>query len=65
MMRRVGVPDLDSRFSDMAETFNEQFEQHETMVRHIKNVRQVYGCNHGDDLTLAGCVGRMRDEHGK
>lgn len=65
MMRRVGVPELDKRFSDMAESFNEQFEHYEAMVRHIHNVRQVYGCNHSDGLTLAECVGRMRDEHGK
>lgn len=64
-MRRVGLPELDQRFSDMAETFNEQFEHCEAMVRHIKNVRQVYGCDRSDDLTLAECVGRMIDEHGK
>lgn len=62
-MRRVGVPELDQRFFNMAETFNEQFEHYEAMVRHIKNVRQVYGCDHSDALTLAECVGRMRDEH--
>lgn len=65
VMRRVGVPELDKRFSDVAESFNEQFEHYEAMVRHIHNVRQVYGCNHSDGLTLAECVGRMRDEHGK
>lgn len=65
VMRRVGVPELDQRFSDMAETFNEQFEHYEAMVRHIKNVRQVYGCDHAGHLTLAECVGRMIDEHGK
>lgn len=56
---------MDQRFSDMAETFNEQFEHYEAMVRHIRNVRQVYGCNRNDGLTLSECVGRMREDHGK
>lgn len=59
------MPELDQRFSDVAETFNKQFEHYEAMVRHIKNVQQVYGCNHSDSLTLSECVERMREDHGK
>lgn len=65
VIRRVCVPELDQRFSDMAETFNEQQERYEAMVRHIRNVRQTYGCNHNDTLALAECVGKIREEHGK
>ncbi|XP_035537246.1 uncharacterized protein si:ch73-345f18.3 [Morone saxatilis] len=63
VMRRVCVPELDKRFSDMAETFNEQQQRYEAMVQHIINLRQVYGCNHNDSLALAECVGKIRDEH--
>lgn len=48
----------------MAETFNAQQERYEAMVRHIRNLRQTYGCNQGDTLALTECVGRIRDEHG-
>uniref|UniRef100_UPI0037E81586 uncharacterized protein n=1 Tax=Semicossyphus pulcher TaxID=241346 RepID=UPI0037E81586 len=64
MMRRIDVPELDQRFSDMAETFNEQQERYEAMVRHIRNVRQTYGCNHDDTLNVAECVGKIIEEHG-
>lgn len=64
-MKRVCVSEMDQRFSDMAETFNQQQERHEAMVRHIKNVRQLYGCNDSDSLALAECVGKIREEHGK
>ncbi|XP_037649888.1 uncharacterized protein si:ch73-345f18.3 [Sebastes umbrosus] len=63
VMRRACVPELDQRFSDMAETFNEQHERYEAMVRHISNLRQSYGCNHDDTMALAACVGAIRDEH--
>ncbi len=59
------MPELDQRFSDMAETFNEQQERYEAMVRHVRNLRQIYGCNCNDTLALAECMGRIRDEHGK
>lgn len=65
VMRRVFVPVLDKRFSDMAETFNQQLECHKAMVRHITNIRQTYGCNHNDTLALTECVGKIRKEHGK
>ncbi|KAK9526943.1 hypothetical protein VZT92_015615 [Zoarces viviparus] len=63
VMRRVCVPEIDQRFSDMAETFNEQHERYEAMVRHISNLRQSSGCNHDNTLALAECVGTIRDEH--
>ncbi|XP_037331012.1 uncharacterized protein si:ch73-345f18.3 [Pungitius pungitius] len=63
VMRRLCVPELDQRFSDMAETFNEQHESYEAMVRHIRNLRQSSGCNHDDTLSLAECLDTIRDEH--
>ncbi|XP_068188480.1 uncharacterized protein si:ch73-345f18.3 isoform X2 [Antennarius striatus] len=62
-MRRVCVPELDQRFSDVSETFNDQQEHYEAMVRHINNVRQIYGCNYSDTLTLAECLGKITEEH--
>ncbi|XP_069032580.1 uncharacterized protein [Embiotoca jacksoni] len=63
VMRRVCVPELDQRFSDMAETFNEQQERYDVMVRHIRNLQQSYDCTHDDSLAFAECVGKIRDEH--
>ncbi|KAE8282090.1 hypothetical protein D5F01_LYC19484 [Larimichthys crocea] len=63
VMRRVCVPELDQRFSDMAETFNQQQERYEVMVRHIRNLRQIYGCNHNDGLALTECLGKIIQEH--
>lgn len=65
VVRRVCVPELDQRFSEMAETFNEQHERYEAMARHIRNVRQIYGCNHNDSLALAECLEKIREEHGR
>lgn len=58
------MQELDQRFSEMAEAFNQQLEHYETMVRRIKNVRQIYGCNRNDTLALAECVAKIREEHG-
>ncbi|KAG7245017.1 hypothetical protein INR49_023583 [Caranx melampygus] len=63
VIKRVGVPDLDQRFSDMAETFNEQQEHYEAMVRHIKSLQQSCGCVHGDTLSIAECVRSIREDY--
>ncbi|KAM3596040.1 uncharacterized protein V6R79_007347 [Siganus canaliculatus] len=62
-VRRVCVPELDQRFSDIAEAFNEQQESYEALVQHIHSLRQLYGCNHNENLGLAECVGKIREEH--
>lgn len=64
VVRRVGVPELDQRFVDVAEAFNEQQHRYETMVRLISNLQQRCGCVHSGALALAECVGKIRDEHG-
>lgn len=65
VMRRVGVQELDRRFSDITEIFNKQHEHYETMVRCIRNVRQIYGCNSNDTPALNECLMRIREAHGK
>ena len=64
-LRRVCVPDLDQRFSDTAETFNEQQERFEVMTQNIIKLRQAFGCNHDNSLSLTECVKRIRDEYGE
>ncbi|KAK2830277.1 hypothetical protein Q5P01_018208 [Channa striata] len=63
VMRRVCVPELDKRFSDMAETFNEQQDFYEAMVRHISALQQSYGCTQDDALAFSECLGKIREEH--
>lgn len=62
VMRRVNVPDLDRRFSDMAETFNEQQERYEAMVQHIKRLKQSCDCTQTETLSFAECVDKIRAE---
>lgn len=62
-MRRVNVPDLDLRFTEMAETFNEQQEHYEAMVGHIRKLKQSCGSKGVDNLTFAECIGEIRKEH--
>ncbi|CAL8296419.1 unnamed protein product [Lota lota] len=64
-MRRVGLSEVDQRFSDVAETFNEQREHYEALARCVAHLRQSYGCNHDNTLLLSECVKRIRDEHGR
>ncbi|XP_054619146.1 uncharacterized protein si:ch73-345f18.3 isoform X2 [Dunckerocampus dactyliophorus] len=64
VMRRVCVQELDLRFSDVAETFNELQERYESVVRHIRNLQKNCGCALNDDhLTISHCVGKICEEH--
>ncbi|XP_059899571.1 uncharacterized protein si:ch73-345f18.3 isoform X1 [Gadus macrocephalus] len=62
-MRRVGLSELDQRFSDVAETFNEQREHYEALARCVAHLRQSYGCSHDNTLLLSDCVNKIRDVH--
>lgn len=64
-MRRVNVPELDLRFTEMAETFNEQQEHHEAMVDHIRKLKQSCGSKDVHNLAFAECIGEIRKEHGE
>lgn len=64
-MRRLCVPELDQRFLEMAETFNEQQEGYEAMALHIRNLQQNCDCAHDETLTFAQCLGKIRDEQGE
>ncbi|XP_061598631.1 uncharacterized protein si:ch73-345f18.3 [Cololabis saira] len=63
LMRRVNVPELDCRFEDVAETFNEQQERYEAMVRHITNLQKSCGCANIGSSALAESVRKIREEH--
>lgn len=63
VMRRVCVPELDHRFCDMAETFNEQQQHYESMAQHIYNLRRSCNCTHDDKLAISECVAMIRDKH--
>ncbi|KAF7221719.1 uncharacterized protein si:ch73-345f18.3 isoform X2 [Nothobranchius furzeri] len=61
-MRRVNVPELDQRFTDVAESFNEQQEHHEAMLQHIRNLKQSWDCTGTDTQNFADCIKKIRDE---
>ncbi|KAK6327738.1 hypothetical protein J4Q44_G00033840 [Coregonus suidteri] len=61
--KRVGVKDLDQRFSDVAETFNQQQESYDIMKERIISLRRTYDCNNDSTLTLTRCVRKIKEEH--
>ncbi|XP_067281882.1 uncharacterized protein si:ch73-345f18.3 [Pseudorasbora parva] len=60
--RRVGVSDLDERFSDVAETFNKQQEHYETMKNMLQTVANRYKCPSNDSLSQ--CLKKIKEAHG-
>ncbi|KAJ3609536.1 hypothetical protein NHX12_024056 [Muraenolepis orangiensis] len=54
-MRRVGLSELDQRFSDVEETFGQQQEHYQAMARGVAHLRTSYGCNHDNTLLLSQC----------
>lgn len=59
--KRVGVPEIDQAFADVAETFNQQQEHYKTMTECLTALRGRYRCSHGDGLSV--CMRNMRDEY--
>ncbi|KAK3532526.1 hypothetical protein QTP86_023749 [Hemibagrus guttatus] len=59
--RRVGVPDLDQRFTEFAEMFNKQQENYECMRERLKTLMHHYRC--APDSSLSDCLQQMKVEH--
>ncbi|XP_048849423.1 uncharacterized protein si:ch73-345f18.3 [Brienomyrus brachyistius] len=59
--KRMGVPEIDQAFVDIAETFNRQQEHYKTMTECLTDLRGRYRCSHGDGLSV--CMRNIRDEH--
>lgn len=57
------MSDLDQRFSDVAETFNEQQYRFETTVQVLHNLQKRYSCSQCGTLALSEVLRRIRDEH--
>ncbi|CAB1320649.1 unnamed protein product [Coregonus sp. 'balchen'] len=62
--KRVGLKDLDQRFSDVAETFNQQQESYDIMKERIISLCRTYDCNNDSTLTLTRCVRKIKEEQG-
>ncbi|KAB5530720.1 hypothetical protein PHYPO_G00132650 [Pangasianodon hypophthalmus] len=60
-VRRVGVPDLDQRFTDFEQTFNKQQEHYECMQEKWKTLMFRYRC--APDSSLSECLQKIKDEH--
>ncbi|KAL0167144.1 hypothetical protein M9458_038988, partial [Cirrhinus mrigala] len=59
--RRVGVPDLDERFTDVADTFNKQQEHYETMKNKLHTLASHYHCPNID--SLSECLKKIKENH--
>ncbi|KAI5621860.1 hypothetical protein C0J50_18617 [Silurus asotus] len=57
--RRIGVPDLDQRFNDFADTFNKQQENYERMRGTLRNLESRYLCDPGSGLSE--CLRKIKD----
>ncbi|XP_056335843.1 uncharacterized protein si:ch73-345f18.3 [Danio aesculapii] len=61
LARHVGIDDLDERFRDVAETFNKQQEDYETMKDTLENLANHYKCP--PDVSLSQCLKKIKQEH--
>ncbi|TSO47170.1 hypothetical protein Baya_10132 [Bagarius yarrelli] len=59
--RQVGVPDLDQRFNDFAETFNKQQENYECLQEKWQTLMSSYKC--APNSSLSECLQKIKDEH--
>ncbi|XP_030645270.1 uncharacterized protein LOC115825626 [Chanos chanos] len=60
--RHVGVPELDQRFADVAETFNQQHKNYEAMVESLNKLSYRYRCSSG---SLSECIRNIKEDHDK
>ncbi|XP_016369803.1 uncharacterized protein LOC107709725 isoform X1 [Sinocyclocheilus rhinocerous] len=59
--RRVGVPGLDERFTDVADTFNKQQDHYETMKNMLQTLASHYHCPNNDSLSQ--CLSKIKEKH--
>ncbi|XP_016428400.1 uncharacterized protein LOC107755956 isoform X1 [Sinocyclocheilus rhinocerous] len=59
--RCVGVPGLDERFTDVAETFNKQQEHYESMKSKLQTLASRYHCPIND--SLSECLRKIKEKH--
>ncbi|XP_034646454.1 uncharacterized protein LOC117887822 [Trachemys scripta elegans] len=61
-MKLVNVLQIDTLFSDIAETFNKQHGDHWAMKEAIQRLKEVSGC--APTNSLAACIENIKQEHG-
>ncbi|XP_026087289.1 uncharacterized protein LOC113062007 isoform X2 [Carassius auratus] len=59
--RHVGVPGLDERFTDVADTFNKQQDHYETMKNNLQTLASHYHCQNDDSLSQ--CLKKIKEKH--
>lgn len=61
-MKLVNVRAVDTSFSDIASTFNQQHDDHSAMMKAAQKLKEVSGC--APTAGLAACMEAVRREHG-
>ncbi|XP_019349746.2 uncharacterized protein LOC109284794 [Alligator mississippiensis] len=61
-MKVVNVLEIDTLFSDIAETFNKQYGDHSAMEEAIRRLKEASGCAPTSSLT--DCIDNIKREHG-
>lgn len=62
-MKLVNVPAIDNLFSDIANTFNKQHDDHSAMKKAAQKLKEVSGC--APSASLKACIETVQQEHGK
>ncbi|KAJ7991621.1 hypothetical protein DPEC_G00285800 [Dallia pectoralis] len=63
VQKRVGVNVLDQRFSDVADTFNQQHESYNVLKERITSLLCTFDCNHDSRLSLNECMRKIKKEY--
>lgn len=61
-MKLVNVDAIDTLFSDIANTFNKQHDDHSAMKKAAQKLKQVSGCP--PTASLRACIETVQQEHG-
>lgn len=61
-MKLVNVCAIDTLFSDIANTFNKQHDDHSAMMKAAQKLKEVSGC--APTASLTACVETVQQEHG-
>ncbi|KAM6050080.1 uncharacterized protein LJ206_017294 isoform 2-T2 [Theristicus caerulescens] len=61
-MKLVNVCAIDTQFSDIANTFNKQHDDHSAMMKAAQKLKEVSGCS--PTASLTACIETVQQEHG-
>lgn len=61
--KRVSVPEIDTLFANIAETFSKQQDDCVALRKAIQSLKETYFCSPANSLAV--CIEKIKQEHGK